>query len=81
MNIKVCDRCGKIYLYNSNDKFQKGGVCACKVIRTHPPEIGIKEIEYELCDNCCDALFTFLELDTKYSRDGRQSEDIWKGNL
>ena len=72
MDIKVCDRCGKIYIGNQNDRFLTDGITGVDVIE----RISGNRLKYDLCDNCCHELFGFLELETTYARNGHNTEDI-----
>lgn len=75
MNVKICDRCGQVYIYNENTKFHTPGIVGCDVIK-RDTTFG-REIPYDLCDDCCEKLFEFLETSTEYATNSHRADDMW----
>lgn len=75
MNVKMCDRCGQVYICNTNNKFHTSGIIGCNVIKKDTTYGA--EIPYDLCDDCCEKLFEFLETSTEFATNGRCISDMW----
>ena len=80
MDIKSCDRCGKIYSYNNNNSFVPNGIVGCNVVKRYYLAMDASDLTmpYDLCDKCCEELFEFLEASTDFSASGKTMEDMWK---
>lgn len=80
MTINACDRCGKIYVANQNNKFTQNGIVGCNVVKRSYMAMDGSDaiIPYDLCDKCCEDLFEFLETSTDFAVNGRSMEDMWK---
>lgn len=76
MDIKACDRCGRVYVWNENNRFIENGITGVKVIHRLPSQSFSETTDYDLCDDCCELLFNFLEMETEYAINGRNSDFI-----
>ena len=76
MDIKVCDRCGRVYIWNENNRFIENGISGVRVVSRLPKQSFSETMDYDLCDDCCELLFNFLETDTEYAAKGRSVDFI-----
>ena len=60
MKVKKCDRCGAIYEKNEKCKTKATGNGIVSTIATIS-ERGIPDEEYDLCDECIEKLYDWLE--------------------